>query len=301
MALKRSSVGSTYSAKKHRRDLSPSSDSDQTDDDHTRSSKTKKHAGRDEVEEEDSSQDSDAEDNAEDEKTYEVETIKGHRNKGGTIKYKIGWKGYPDEDTWEPEDNLKGSEEILKKYKLENGLLRPSKSRPSNVSIASSTKKPSSKGSHEKPHSLAASDASRKRKRSPQPSKSTIAPLRKNGTNGPTKADRDSVKDRKPSRTASPLASDDESFDDEKWHAQYENRPSWENLIKNVRTVEKVQADDEVASTSSRDALSNGLNICLLWKAGRTSWVSNKTARAKLPQKLLDFYEDHLQFTTAEQ
>ena len=50
---------------------------------------------------------------------YEVEKIIDKRIKrGGQIEYLVKWKNYdnPDDNTWEPADNLKEAEEIIKKY-----------------------------------------------------------------------------------------------------------------------------------------------------------------------------------------
>ena len=50
---------------------------------------------------------------------YEVEKILEKRvKKGGQIEYLVKWKNYddPDDNTWEPADNLKEAEDIIKKY-----------------------------------------------------------------------------------------------------------------------------------------------------------------------------------------
>jgi predicted RNA-binding protein with PUA domain len=39
------------------------------------------------------------------------------------MEYLIRWKNYdPSDDTWEPEPNLSGAQELLKAYKREQGL-----------------------------------------------------------------------------------------------------------------------------------------------------------------------------------
>jgi hypothetical protein len=52
------------------------------------------------------------------EEEFEVEAIAAHKKWGRGYRYLVKWKGYPiSENTWEPENHLKGAEEILKEYK----------------------------------------------------------------------------------------------------------------------------------------------------------------------------------------
>jgi len=53
---------------------------------------------------------------------YVFEKIKTTEIKGGQVKYLLSWKGYgPDEDTWEPWENLKdGGEHIVRQFHLDN-------------------------------------------------------------------------------------------------------------------------------------------------------------------------------------
>ncbi|WAQ91433.1 hypothetical protein PtA15_14A317 [Puccinia triticina] len=187
----------------------------------------------------------------------------------------------------------------IEKYRLAHGVDEISKSGRKSDASAKSAKKPA-KAANSDQSDDDDDQKSRKRKRLSQDKiTSTIAPLRKNGTGGPTKADRDSVKNRKSVRSESE-ASEAESVDAEEWHAKHKKLPSWEDLIRSVRTIEKPSVNDDNASQKSREKADNVINVCLLWKNGRVSWVSNEVARDKLPQKMLDFYEDHLQFSTTE-
>lgn len=55
-----------------------------------------------------------AEDNASSEENFEVDEIVNHRFRKGKIQYLIRWKNYtPDDDTWEPKENLECPEKIL--------------------------------------------------------------------------------------------------------------------------------------------------------------------------------------------
>jgi len=53
---------------------------------------------------------------------YVIEKIKTMEIKGGQVKYLVSWKGYgPDEDTWEPYENLKdGGEHVVRLFHLDN-------------------------------------------------------------------------------------------------------------------------------------------------------------------------------------
>ncbi|KAA1082864.1 hypothetical protein PGT21_017007 [Puccinia graminis f. sp. tritici] len=318
---KRNSAASTYSSSKKRREreLSPSSESQQESDSkasprqksNKSSEKTKANGSKkskdaessDEDKEKDDGEGDDDDDDEEEE--YEVETIKKHRKIGSKIEYLVGWKGYPSsDDSWEPVEHLVGAVEILKRYQATHNLQPISKGgRVSDVSAKSASKR-SAKADDQSDDSDDDEEEdqqkNRKRKRLSQGKiKSTIAPLRKNGTGGPTKADRDSVKNRKPVRSETE-ESESESVSDEHWHERHKKLSSWEDLIRSVRTIEKPSVEDSEGSEKEQGKTDDTINVCLLWKTGRVSWISNKIARDKLPQKMLDFYEAHLQFTTTE-
>ncbi|KXN92846.1 hypothetical protein AN958_06843 [Leucoagaricus sp. SymC.cos] len=56
-------------------------------------------------------------------KEYKVEKIIKHKGTPQGMKYLIRWKGYfPSDDTWEWEDNLEYSGELLREYKDANKL-----------------------------------------------------------------------------------------------------------------------------------------------------------------------------------
>ena len=56
------------------------------------------------------------------ENVWEVEEILSSRTRNKKVQYLVKWKGYsPDDNTWEPYDNLLGgAEEVVKDFHLEN-------------------------------------------------------------------------------------------------------------------------------------------------------------------------------------
>jgi len=68
-------------------------------------------------------------DDADDANEYEVEKIVDKRILGGVTEYLVKWKGWENEDdrTWEPEENLVGSEKIIKKFEVSES--KPSKTK----------------------------------------------------------------------------------------------------------------------------------------------------------------------------
>jgi chromobox protein 1 len=53
-----------------------------------------------------------------------VDTILRHRvSRGKKLEFLIRWKNYdPSDDTWEPEANLAGAQDLLREYKAVHGL-----------------------------------------------------------------------------------------------------------------------------------------------------------------------------------
>ncbi|XP_054159060.1 chromobox protein homolog 1-like [Oppia nitens] len=55
------------------------------------------------------------------EEEYDVEDIVAKRINGGVIEYLVKWYNYPSEqNTWEPIDNLEGSQEIINEYEVKH-------------------------------------------------------------------------------------------------------------------------------------------------------------------------------------
>ena len=52
---------------------------------------------------------------------WEAEKILDHRKQQNRHEFLVHWKGFPpDDDSWEPIENLEGSQELIAKYWQEN-------------------------------------------------------------------------------------------------------------------------------------------------------------------------------------
>ena len=59
----------------------------------------------------------------EDDNVYEVERIVDHRTESGVTLFRVHWLGYDDaDDTWEPQKNLEGCQELVDDYCRVHGL-----------------------------------------------------------------------------------------------------------------------------------------------------------------------------------
>jgi hypothetical protein len=59
-------------------------------------------------------------------RVFSVESIVGHRRRGGRLEYRVRWEGYgADKDTWEPARNLlaDGVGHIIRKHYMMEALI----------------------------------------------------------------------------------------------------------------------------------------------------------------------------------
>ncbi|EGG08158.1 uncharacterized protein MELLADRAFT_116047 [Melampsora larici-populina 98AG31] len=224
----------------------------------------------------------------EEEENYEVSKIKAHRVKRGQTEYQVGWKNYEsDDDSWEPESNLAGAKELLRKYKLEHDIgSKPKSARNSTISSKSTNKKPRDADEDKQPDSTAKKSSTLKRKRDEETTKGSIAPLRKNGFASKKK----DVPTGPPSeQSGSPQA-----------EADCEPDEPWEDHVKHVITIERHGSEYGQNSQKTGATRSGEIRVLLQLKSNKTAWVSNSAAREKVPMVMLDFYEKHLQFAKPE-
>jgi hypothetical protein len=55
-------------------------------------------------------------------KVYEVDKILKKRVRNNNTEYLVSWVGYPNEDTWEPKENLNNCEDSILDFEEENDV-----------------------------------------------------------------------------------------------------------------------------------------------------------------------------------
>ncbi|KAK0203087.1 hypothetical protein DFS33DRAFT_1344890 [Desarmillaria ectypa] len=247
--------------------VSPSA-SDSQDDKRGASSKKRK----DEPEEEGEGEEEDGE-----EEEYEIEKIVQAKRgvfPDGRMGYLVKWRGYADEhNSWVDETDAANAQDLIDAFWKRN------------------EKKSASKTPGRKPRksteALEEESAAKKRGRKSHSERTVTA------------EDDDDVRVTKKSRKSgggkkqSQLPPDTQDIIMEEGSpigdmSQYETLDSWEHLVDTVTTVEQDQTDK------------------LLWvyfslrSSGERVRARSTVCREKFPQKLLDFYEQHLKWTEAE-
>ncbi|KAI7157442.1 hypothetical protein KC349_g5615 [Hortaea werneckii] len=214
-----------------------------------------------------------------DEDEYRVEKIVKHDwLDDGTLVYQIKWQGYedPGDMTWEPVENLEGAKDILQTYlKKIGGTPEPPAPKPKR---GGSTRK--SGGG----------------KRSASEAFATESP-----------APASSSKKRGASSKGRPSKANGTTVDD---HTETTKRAlppgTWDNDVQRVTSIIEESAPSTTSSSArNKSAAGNGKETkeligLLEWKdGGAKTQHKMKVLRQKVPQRLLDYYEQHLVFTDA--
>jgi len=217
------------------------------------------------------------------EEAYEVQSIVDwRRTLKGKLEFYVHWKGYknPDDNTWEPMANLEeGASEALKAFIKTHDIERgPKRGRPSNTSQkpSSVSRRRSAAGAENgEAHGKEGKNKRRKSETASNGASAKKARTAKKAQGSEEDGDAD---------LAEGFLGDEE--EDNGWDEQFKNKKSWEDLVESIITAE-------------RDA-NDGIKMQIKWTDGTQKWINNEVARAKCPQKLIDFYQNHLTFTTQE-
>ncbi|KAI7285761.1 hypothetical protein KC345_g1533 [Hortaea werneckii] len=213
-----------------------------------------------------------------DEDEYRVEKIVKHDwLDDGTLVYQIKWQGYedPGDMTWEPVENLEGAKDVLQAYlKKIGGTPEP----PAPKSKRGGSTRKSGGGKRSASEAFAAD--------SPAPASSS----KKRGS-----------KSKATSKTNGTL-------DDNAETAKRALPPgTWDNDVLRVTSIIEESVPSASNSSLARKKLAAGngkeskeLIGLLEWKdGGAKTQHKMKVLRQKVPQRLLDYYEQHLVFTDA--
>jgi len=260
--------------------MAPASVSSSVSDDvKTKKKKSPSKSKKEESEVEDSEgQQSGGEEGEDDEEEYEIEAIldakKGQFEKN-QFGYLVKWKGYgPEHNSWVAEEDAGNATGLIKAYwdkkkspkkATETASKRSRKSMGDDVSdadgSASVAKKRGRKSVSEKPADKDDDERPAKKPRKTTTEKKTVTSNHK-------------------TESAEPLPDDEEIGT----MAQHMHAPSWDQLIKNVDTVERV---DET------------LYVYFTLHTGERIREDSKICADKFPKMLLEFYESNLRWKEA--
>ncbi|KAI7181210.1 hypothetical protein D0869_14833 [Hortaea werneckii] len=224
---------------------------------------------------EDDDDENDEEEDDEDE--YRVDKIVKHDwLDDGTLVYQIKWQGYedPGDMTWEPVENLEGAKDILQTYlKKIGGTPEPPAPKSKR---GGSTRKSGGGGGKRSASEAFATD-------SPAPASSS----KKRGNASSSKG--------RPSKTNGTV--------DEHTETTKRALPpgTWDNDVLRVTSIIEESAPSTTSSLArNKSAAGNGKETkeligLLEWKdGGAKTQHKMKVLRQKVPQRLLDYYEQHL-------
>ncbi|RMY43591.1 hypothetical protein D0863_16311 [Hortaea werneckii] len=215
----------------------------------------------------------DDEGDEDDEDEYRVEKIVKHDwLDDGTLVYQIKWQGYedPGDMTWEPVENLEGAKDILQTYLKKIGGT-PEPPAPKSKRGGGSTRKSGGGGKRSASEAFAAD--------SPAPASSS----KERGSKG------------RPSKTNG-------TVDDNSTETARRALPpgTWDNDVLRVTSIIEESVPSTTTSSSARNKAAAGkeskeLIGLLEWKdGGAKTQHKMKVLRQKVPQRLLDYYEQHL-------
>ncbi|KAI9651698.1 MAG: hypothetical protein M1831_000513 [Alyxoria varia] len=200
----------------------------------------------------------------EDEEEYVVEKLLDHKFKGkkGIVEYLIKWEGW-EETTWEPEENLEGCDDKMNEY-FESIGGKPTP-RPTG-----NKRKASQNGVSGTP-TQTSSARGRKKAKTEDEDDSTGTPAASGGKRG-----------RASGATSGGVKNlvTDSNGNVVKWNAP---KGSWEKEVIAVDTLER--GDD------------GKLKGFIVWAGGHKSQHPTSVLNEKCPQKMLQFYEAHINST----
>ncbi|PBK99053.1 hypothetical protein ARMGADRAFT_1007678 [Armillaria gallica] len=214
------------------------------------------------------------------EEEYEIEKIVQAKRgvfPDGRMGYLVKWRGYADQhNSWVDETDAANAQDLIDAYWKRN--------EKKSASSKTSGRKP--RKSTEAPEEESASAPPKKRGRKSQSERDATAEDDDARTSKKSRKSGGGKKQSQPPAESGDIIMEEGSPIGDM--SQYESLDSWEHLVGTVTTVEQDQTDK------------------LLWvyfslrSSGERVRAQSTVCREKFPQKLLDFYEQHLKWTEAE-
>ncbi|KAL0955161.1 hypothetical protein HGRIS_004070 [Hohenbuehelia grisea] len=240
------------------------------------------------------------EEGGEEEEEYEIEEILDAKRgmfEGGRIGYHVKWKGYgPEHNSWVDEKDAGNAEELIDTYwAKKKSSARPRKSIGSapKASAASQRQKSASAihveqsdddsisvKKRRKSKGAADGDDARSSKKAKAESASAVSKKRAPKADSKVSANI--------STKAAPPTDD---MEDEEYPTgnmdMYMNVPGWDHLVQRIDTVSRTEDDK--------------LIVYFTLTTGQCVRADATICKERFPQKLIEFYESHLRWKTAEE
>ncbi|RIA97458.1 hypothetical protein C1645_752244 [Glomus cerebriforme] len=263
------------------------------------------------------------EEEEEDDEIYEIEKIVDHRTYRGSIQYMIKWKGYPDKhNSWvskehvyaeQKESEYWNNKEIEAKEKIKSLVDKHNINTSKSLKRQKSSKIKKNKDKHIRKKSFVELKTTKTKDMSSNNSNGKDNKSGyKNGVGGIGVNRNSDINNNSKVSLAkyyAPLQSSEnsefgEANNNSDKEGQYENEDmlnydydddeyenftpaaiagSWEPFVKDVATIQQ-------------DPCTGTLIVFLNWKNGHRTSHTNKVTNVKCPQKMLEFYQQHVQF-----
>jgi len=221
------------------------------------------------------------------------------------IEYFLKWKGYESsQNTWEPRENLDCAELIAdfesqrKKEEPKEEVRKPKHSQKKKRRNSNSSNDGSTVSSKKDESSK---DSSKKRKADSEEKDKSLKEKNKEKEKEKEKEKKEEkTKKEEPRRNKDPLDSlnDSKKSDDENDKEKDKKEKSGDKLDKTSPFDNGLEADKIIGATD----INGSLAFLVQWKnSNKAMLIPNKLARSKIPQLVIDFYEQRLAWHTEKE
>ncbi|EST04973.2 Chromo shadow domain protein [Kalmanozyma brasiliensis GHG001] len=266
--------------------------------------------------------DDEDEEEGDEEEEFEVEAIRAHRRSKDTdswkCEYLVKWKGWPEEDnTWEPEKNLvEGGQTLVDDYWKD----QPSKSQPKKFEQIRKRKSQHDVEDDEDEDEESAEEDIKPSSRG-KAKKSGRASAASSKHSSPAKKPRTSTSSRRAPPTSDTDEGEDNSDDPnpagqrkaiervrQRYLNMYQQKDDWENRVESILNMQRDPKDSRLQSYVQFGPHPQWISTMEEMFPGTSDndgkgprlWVDNDICNDKCPQKVIEFYEDHVRFTNPQ-